>query len=1165
MNKLYIIFTIILLSFGVNALTGWDYYRDITIDNTGNSNTLTDYQVLITLDTATLISAGKMQSDCDDIRFTKNDGTTLLNYWIEDGTCNTANTKIWVKVPSIPASSTYTIKMWYGNSGATSGSSIDDTFIFGDDFNDESLDTNKWNVEGNGLYTEDNGYIRVKSGTGSGWQSTILLHENVLTNNYIIHSKIRVTQFSNDAYKMGLVILTTSDDEICGGGTCIYTFSRQDKCSGVMTRWGDGTTISCSSIGISTDVWYDIVIEGFGTSTYPENWKSLANGNEYGTWSSDPHNVVNVGIKVQGNSPSLEMIVDYDYLFIREYTNPEPTTSVGSEQTPSTTNILPTIYLSGINETTYLHSYFNITFYAIDEENETLTLKAWLNNNLVYNNDTYINNTQITYSTGFLDEGSYNFTIVAIDSENGKDYDEILFDVKAYELTDYNYNNYQYEDEEYNYTLTLTYNYEIFNPNNVYLIYNSTIYTPNYYGNEDLCDLSDIFKGSVCNFVVNEGEINTWDYYLNLVGVREGLNLVYKMDIQKYLPNATYYIEFNYTSDEPTQYYIYDIYNNTIASGTLNITDVWQTFKYQANAISRIRFVGNSEIDNTYATIQYFYYKTKNITYYTPVKTNLITSNATTTNFEWYYDDSGSNESILTDTISLMWRSWLNDIETSDAKSNYWEGSNIEFITYLSIVLSLKNESGGYCNYDYELNNILLKRYFENDVESYSENTYVSRSIAKSGECDKYYIATETVDMGNKKASYLNSITINELAYSEYYIINNIRNNVSKSLAIWNYDVEECNTSYNKNLLSLELRKEENYDLDNGTIRTFLILYDDDGVVVEDGYFYNSPTSNQDLCLYGSYSNELTYDIDVEGSIYYKSENMSSERSYYLNNASYVGNVIDIDLFTIDTENTDNFLVTFNVKDEFGNNIEGAQVKILKLNESTNSYYTLTIVSTDVSGNAYAYLEVEKYYKFIIVYEGEVYYTSNPVQLYQNEYSFIIRLSGEGINPISFLEGVSYDCNVSDDETSVSCYVNDNTNKVLASRLIVYEQDMLMKEEVYNVLTYTSSAFYSYTIAENKTHSYYFYMNIDGYGWFLAKKGVFNDYKRDVFNGMFIIESIMIVMVLGLLSMRNPQLTIILTLFGLIVSYLFGFMSISYSFLISAIVIGIIVLWRLRK
>ncbi|MEM5828619.1 MAG: DUF2341 domain-containing protein, partial [Candidatus Aenigmatarchaeota archaeon] len=114
---------------GTNLLSNWQYKRSILINNTANSNTLTDYQVLIILNTTELISANKMRDDCGDIRFTDSDGTTLLNYWIEPNTCNTNKTRIWVKVPSIPANDQKTIYMYYGNSLATSLSNGTATFI----------------------------------------------------------------------------------------------------------------------------------------------------------------------------------------------------------------------------------------------------------------------------------------------------------------------------------------------------------------------------------------------------------------------------------------------------------------------------------------------------------------------------------------------------------------------------------------------------------------------------------------------------------------------------------------------------------------------------------------------------------------------------------------------------------------------------------------------------------------------------------------------------------------------------------------------------------------------------------------------------------------------------------------------------------------------------
>jgi len=116
------------------SLNNFSYYRPVIINNAQNPNTLTNYPILVTLDTKSLISQGKMRADCGDIRFTDSDGNTLLNYWIEPNTCNTNNTKIWVNVPSIPKSSTKTIYLLYGNPNATSMSNGHLVFTFFEDF-----------------------------------------------------------------------------------------------------------------------------------------------------------------------------------------------------------------------------------------------------------------------------------------------------------------------------------------------------------------------------------------------------------------------------------------------------------------------------------------------------------------------------------------------------------------------------------------------------------------------------------------------------------------------------------------------------------------------------------------------------------------------------------------------------------------------------------------------------------------------------------------------------------------------------------------------------------------------------------------------------------------------------------------------------------------------
>jgi len=96
--------------------SGWEHRRPISVGNT-TGGSLTNADVLITLDTASLISAGKLQSDCDDLRLVDSDDTTLLTYWIEAG-CNTSTTQVWARIPSL-LSVGETIFAYYKNAAAT--------------------------------------------------------------------------------------------------------------------------------------------------------------------------------------------------------------------------------------------------------------------------------------------------------------------------------------------------------------------------------------------------------------------------------------------------------------------------------------------------------------------------------------------------------------------------------------------------------------------------------------------------------------------------------------------------------------------------------------------------------------------------------------------------------------------------------------------------------------------------------------------------------------------------------------------------------------------------------------------------------------------------------------------------------------------------------------
>jgi hypothetical protein len=308
-------------------LIGWQYRRPITINNSSNSSSLSDYQVLVTLDTQSLISAGKMRSDGGDIRFTDSDGVTLLNYWVESG-INTSSTKIWVKVPSIPANSTKTIYVYYGNSSATDQSNGNNTFLFFDDFTSLS----GWTVLNGGgtgtatvttyggatvaqLYSPNcsNRVAIVKSFSSSN--SGMMIETRVVGENVADGIIVGFT----DGQASGL----PGQDEPNNG--YVSAFARGANTTNVISRFVSRTQtfLASESYSATANTWYLVGLSWFGSSLNFFVNRALRLTGSDSTFSSRTY--LHLSTSCGGKW-------DFDWVFVRKYTSPEPTISVGAEE-----------------------------------------------------------------------------------------------------------------------------------------------------------------------------------------------------------------------------------------------------------------------------------------------------------------------------------------------------------------------------------------------------------------------------------------------------------------------------------------------------------------------------------------------------------------------------------------------------------------------------------------------------------------------------------------------------------------------------------------------------------------------------------------------------------------------------------------------------------------
>jgi hypothetical protein len=152
-------------------LEGWMYRKSHVINPASDAGT--NYQVRIvahygsgTDSGADVYLNGKCRSDFGDVRFTRSDGVTLLDYWMQEKV-DGDYAVFWVEVADDLSTNPVTIYIYYGNATATTTSNGDNTFIFFDDF---EVDLSKWTVTGTvGLSTDYayQGSKSVKIGTGS--------------------------------------------------------------------------------------------------------------------------------------------------------------------------------------------------------------------------------------------------------------------------------------------------------------------------------------------------------------------------------------------------------------------------------------------------------------------------------------------------------------------------------------------------------------------------------------------------------------------------------------------------------------------------------------------------------------------------------------------------------------------------------------------------------------------------------------------------------------------------------------------------------------------------------------------------------------------------------------------------------------------------------------
>lgn len=302
--------------------TDWDFRRVIKL--TENSGTqMASYPVKVVLNQSSFNYSRVKGSNGDDLRFITSSGTNC-SYWIQDW--NTSGTStVWLKVPSIPASGTTNVYMYYGNSAASAVSSGTDTFTFFDDFPGSSIDTDKWDGD-----TSEGSVADSILTYNIGGTAKVIYTDTTYGQGYSVISRLQWPDSTEDTIGSGFGFWTYPgtdaqrahfvDTTFFGLTNCLITRTDDDPLQQeVLTNQSQWVADSYATWEIrrnsSTNV--EFYIDSIECDDSPMN-----------TWVPDQ------AMPIELNATNKTVYVDW--VLVREYISSEPTVALGAEETTTT-------------------------------------------------------------------------------------------------------------------------------------------------------------------------------------------------------------------------------------------------------------------------------------------------------------------------------------------------------------------------------------------------------------------------------------------------------------------------------------------------------------------------------------------------------------------------------------------------------------------------------------------------------------------------------------------------------------------------------------------------------------------------------------------------------------------------------------------------------------
>jgi hypothetical protein len=330
----------------------WSFTRAITVTVGANApfNGYNGYSAQITgFNTAALVTAGKMRSDCNDLRISRLAAGTWTQLDRQVIGCNTASTTIWFKMQADVAAngSDASYSMFYGNANATAPpANLNNVYLAFDNFDADAVNQPPagWTVQGGGPWNvaTDVGVNQVLRESNNAVTQRNLINFNAFNNerDVWVQSDVRMTSaagLESTGCPVGRVGGTTTANMtayrsclqfITVGGTPDQRVSQlADWNAGAFGSlqqqafaWVDGTfyTVAGAYFGSPTAT---IKVFASAAGSAPVLQQTIVGDGNVTTPGS-------VGVFVYDGN---QVNYDFDNFMARRYTEPEPVSAVAAE------------------------------------------------------------------------------------------------------------------------------------------------------------------------------------------------------------------------------------------------------------------------------------------------------------------------------------------------------------------------------------------------------------------------------------------------------------------------------------------------------------------------------------------------------------------------------------------------------------------------------------------------------------------------------------------------------------------------------------------------------------------------------------------------------------------------------------------------------------------